>query len=168
MSRVFSPSFRRVIRLQILFVLAAALFLWWPSTPSAKPATHVIDMDMTQFAFEPGRMTVNQGDTVVLKLTASDVVHGFYLDGYGLKTRVEPGIAQQVEFVADQPGKFRYRCSVSCGPMHPFMIGEMVVSPNQPFWKAAGVIVIALAGLISHVWFNDTKGVLDEQTQQEQ
>jgi heme/copper-type cytochrome/quinol oxidase subunit 2 len=120
-------------------------------------------LDATQFQFMPGRVEVNQGDQVVITLTASDVVHGFYLDGYGIERRVEPGVPQQITFVADQAGKFRYRCAVSCGPLHPFMIGELVVTPNAPFWRAAGLILVAVTGMLAYLW--QSKGIRYEQTQ---
>jgi cytochrome c oxidase subunit 2 len=80
------------------------------------------------------------------------VVHGFYLDGYGLKTRVEPGVAQQIEFMAERAGKFRYRCSVSCGSLHPFMIGELVVNSNTPFWRVIGLVLLAVMGMLVYLW----------------
>src|SRR5690606_34635508 len=88
----------------------------------------------------------------VIKLTASDVVHGFYLDGYGIERRVEPGVMQEITFVANKAGKFRYRCAVSCGPLHPFMIGELVVNANTPYWRALGVVLSALAGMLVFLW----------------
>lgn len=134
-----------------LFV-ALAIVVWLVPIPvSAKPVTHEITLTADQFSFDPPVLKVNQGDRVRLTLHAADVVHGFYLDAYGLKTRVEPGISQQVEFVANQPGKFRYRCSVSCGSLHPFMIGELVVSPNWPFVRSVGLVLVAVAGTLVYL-----------------
>ena len=154
MQRSLSPftlQWNRV-GLMLPFVALALGILWWPLYLPATLVTRTLTLDATQFEFTPGRLTVNQGDRVVFRLTASDVVHGFYLDGYGLERRIEPGVQQRIEFVADQPGKFRYRCSVSCGPLHPFMIGELIVSPNTPFWKAAGLVLTATAGLLVYLW----------------
>lgn len=141
-------------RLPLLRLLAFALLglavLAVPVPTLAAPQTHHVELDSTQFEFSPGRLHVNQGDMVVFHLTASDVVHGFYLDGYGIDERLEPGIAREVSVVVDQRGKFRYRCSVSCGPLHPFMIGELIVGPNVPLWRAVGVALVALAGLLVH------------------
>jgi heme/copper-type cytochrome/quinol oxidase subunit 2 len=133
------------------FVLAAGLIAWWPGLPRREVASRQIALDASQFAFSPGRLEIHQGDRVTITLTASDVVHGFYLDGYGLETRVVPGISQQIVFTADQPGKFRFRCAVSCGPLHPFMIGELIVTPNNPFWKAAGLVVLTLAAMLTYL-----------------
>jgi heme/copper-type cytochrome/quinol oxidase subunit 2 len=138
--------------LLVPFILLALGLLLIPAPASPAPAIRHITIDATQYQFTPGRVRVNRGDQVVITLTASDVVHGFYLDGYGLKTRVEPGVAQRIEFVADQMGKFRYRCSVSCGPLHPFMIGELVVGPNLPFWRAGGLTLTALTGMLVYLW----------------
>ena len=131
--------------------LAIAILLL-PLSPFTVPVTHRITLTAGQFAFDPPVLHANQGDRVIITLQAGDVVHGFYLDGYGLETRVEPGTTQQVEFVADQAGKFRYRCAVSCGALHPFMIGELVVSPNLTFIRAVGLMGVAMAATLFYLW----------------
>ena len=131
--------------------LAMAILLL-PISSLAAPVTHRITLTAAQFAFDPPVLHVNQGDRVIITLQAADVTHGFYLDGYGLQARVEPGTAQHIEFVADQAGKFRYRCSVSCGTLHPFMIGELIVSPNMTFVRAVGLTVVALAATLFYLW----------------
>jgi len=134
-------------------VLALMLAVWLVPLPgSAEARTHAIALDATQYQFTPGRVHVNRGDRIVITLTASDVVHGFYLDGYGLEARVTPGVAEQIEFTADKAGKFRYRCSVSCGSLHPFMIGELVVSTNTPYWRALAMVVVAAGGMLLYLW----------------
>lgn len=117
-----------------------ALLIFLPAPNDFKSGSRTVEVNMTQFEFEPGRIEVNQGDEVVFLLTSSDVVHGFYLDGYDVQQRIEPGIPHEIRFVAAQSGKFRYRCSVTCGPLHPFMVGELVVETNMPFWRAAGLL----------------------------
>ncbi len=132
----------------ILLIVLALAALLLPLPGAAAPQTHTITLDASQFAFAPGRFEVNQGDSVVIRLTAGDVVHGFYLDGYGIERRVVPGVTEEIRFTADQPGKFRYRCSVSCGAMHPFMIGELIVNPNVPFTQAAAFALLAFSAVI--------------------
>jgi cytochrome c oxidase subunit 2 len=117
----------------------------------AEPVVHQIAMTADQFAYDPPVLRVNRGDRVQLTLQAADVVHGFYLDGYGLEVRLEPGLSQRVEFVADQVGKFRYRCSVSCGTLHPFMIGELIVAPNLVFARAVGLMLVALGATLFYL-----------------
>lgn len=116
------------------------------------PATRHFTVDGRQFAYEPGTLEVNQGDTVIITLTASDVVHGLYLDSYGLETRVESSQSQSIQFVADKPGKFRYRCSVSCGTLHRFMIGELIVGPNTTFGRAVALLALVVVGALLYLW----------------
>ena len=151
------------LRLFAPFVVLALVVLVMPVSATAAPTTRTITLDLKQFEFAPGRLEVNQGDRIIITLQADDVVHGFYLDGYGIEQRVEPGVTQQVAFVADQPGKFRYRCAVSCGSLHPFMIGELVVNTNLPFGKALGLVAIALAGMLVYLGKTKDEGVADEQ-----
>jgi len=136
----------------LLFVLIAIGLMFVPVPGTAKATTRHITIDAARFEFAPERVHVNKGDRIVLTLTASDVVHGFYLDGYGLEQRTVPGVSQQIVFVADKAGKFRYRCAVSCGPLHPFMIGELVVDQNTPYWRAVGLVLVMSAGMLIYLW----------------
>jgi len=146
---------RRTIRSLWFVGLAAVLAILWllPLSVWAEPTTRTLNIDAHQFEFAPGRIEVNQGDVVTIRLTASDVVHGFYLDGYGIEQSVTPGITQTISFTADQPGKFRYRCSVSCGTLHPFMIGELVVNTNVPLWRAYGTVAVGVIGILFYLWY---------------
>lgn len=134
------------------FVGMALVVLLLPIPLTGAPATRQVTIKADQFAFDPPVLRVNRGDQVRLTLQATDVVHGFYLDGYGIETRVEPGISQQAVFVADRVGKFRYRCSVSCGTLHPFMIGELVVGPNLPYARAVGFTLVVLGATLFYLW----------------
>ena len=134
------------------FVGLALVILLVPIPFNSTPVTHELSMTADQFSFDPPVLRVKQGDRIRLTLQAADVVHGFYLDGHDIAVRVEPGISRQVEFVADQVGKFRYRCSVSCGTLHPFMIGELVVGPNLVLARASGLMLVALAATLFYLW----------------
>lgn len=118
---------------------------------AAAPQTRYVTLTASQFAFDPPVLHVNRGDRVVLTLQATDVVHGLYLDGYNIRARVEPGLSSQLEFVADRSGKFRYRCSVSCGALHPFMIGELVVAPNDTWLRAGALTLITAIGTLIYL-----------------
>ena len=119
-----------------------------------------------QYAYEPGKITVNKGDEVHIKLASMDVIHGFFLEGHDIDAQIEPGVQKfklrhpsqgrefadvnEIVFTADRPGKFRFRCSHTCGTMHPFMQGEMVVNPNYLFLTGAGGAVgIFIAAVIA-------------------
>jgi heme/copper-type cytochrome/quinol oxidase subunit 2 len=147
----------RLKGLALLFAVLILTILFLPVPANAAVGkTTVIQLDTSQYEFAPGRVDIQQGDHVVIELTSSDVVHGFYLDGYDIQERIQPGITKRIEFIADRSGKFRYRCSVTCGPMHPFMIGELIIGPHIPFWRSAGALFVAAIGML--IWLWNTKG----------
>lgn len=123
----------------------AALLIPLPRSAHAT-AGHEITVTARMFAYEPGRLRVNQGDRITITLESADVVHGLYVDGYGVDIWAQPGQPAEATFVADKIGKFKFRCSVSCGAMHPFMIGELVVGPNLPLGRAIAALAIVTAG----------------------
>lgn len=141
--RTIVTARRSVLLLAILAVLLV------PFPAFGEPEVHHLTIDASQFEYSPARLTVNRGDTVHVELKASDVVHGLYLDGYDIEARVVPGASEEFSFLADQSGKFRYRCSVACGPLHPFMIGELVVGPNDLLWRSGALALLAVAALFS-------------------
>jgi len=72
---------------------------------------------------------VSKGDLVVLKLTSSDVVHGFSLKDFGvyLTEGIQPGKTTYVKFTADKVGTFTFSCNAICGESHQNMQGLLVV-----------------------------------------
>ena len=116
------------------------------SQPDA--AEHTIRVQASQFAYQPGLIRVNPGDTVTVEFTSNDVVHGFALDGYDVEMTADPGKVSRQTFIADRKGSFRFRCSVTCGDMHPFMIGKLQVGSNTLLWRAGALaMVVSAAGL---------------------
>lgn len=127
---------------------AAALTIALAPIPASagEPVERRIRLDARSYAFTPAVIRVQPGDRVALEVVSTDVVHGVYLDGYGLSVTADPGQTARLEFVADRPGTFRIRCSVTCGPLHPFMIGKLEVGPNLLLARAAGLLVLAAVG----------------------
>lgn len=134
------------------FAGLALVVLLVPIPLASSAATRELTITANHFAFDPPVLTVNRGERVRVTVKAADVVHGFHLEGHGIDVRVTPGVSERVEFVADQPGKFRYRCSVSCGALHPFMSGELTVRPNLPFARAVALTLVVLAATLWSLW----------------
>lgn len=145
----------RVLRGPWIVGPAAALALalaaaWSPPSVAATATPQEVKVATFQFGFSPSVIRANVGDEILIHLTSKDVTHGFYLDGYGIEAKVEAGQTKDLRFLATRPGTYRFRCAVTCGSLHPFMIGQLVVEPNVPFATAAAVIVGA--GAAGYVW----------------
>jgi plastocyanin len=115
---------------------------------AAAPIDRHFRIEARSFAFAPSVLTVNPGDRVTIDLAAMDVVHGLAIDGYNLSITADPGQTAHLAFIADRAGTFRFRCSIACGALHPFMLGKLVVGQNGLGWRAAALMALAvIAGI---------------------
>jgi heme/copper-type cytochrome/quinol oxidase subunit 2 len=136
----------------LLFVMAGLVLAFAPLPVSAgAPQPRTFQIDARQFAYSPSELKVNTGDTVTIQLISTDVVHGLYVDGYDISVEADPGQTKTLTFTADKPGSFRFRCNVTCGAMHPFMIGKLTVGPNNWFFRSIGLAILAIVGVIASV-----------------
>src|SRR5581483_8176844 len=115
--------------------------------PSIAPQARTLRIDARQFAYSPSELKVNLGDTVTVQLVSTDVVHGLYVDGYDVSVEADPGQTATLTFVADRSGSFRFRCNVTCGAMHPFMIGKITVEKNDLLFRSVGLATLAVIGV---------------------
>lgn len=140
----------RVRALALVAVGAVTLtVLLAPSPGSAsRPTARTLRIEASSFAYDPAVLEVEPGDTVEIELVATDVVHGLYLEGYDLALTADPGQTARYAFVADRPGTFRFYCSVTCGPLHPFMSGRLKVGENALLWRAVGLALLAGAAVL--------------------
>ncbi len=84
--------------------------------------------------WSPEIITVNKGDTVRLRITSPNVVHGFAIGRMGIDVgQILPGEVTTVEFVAEEAGRFTFYCNVWCSPTHSRMRGTLeVIDPSAP------------------------------------
>lgn len=138
--------------LLLLFVMAGLAVAFAPlPVSSIAPQERTFQIDARQFAFSPSELRVNPGDTVTIQLVSTDVVHGLYVDGYDVSIEADPGQTTTLSFVANKPGSFRFRCNVTCGAMHPFMIGKLNVGSNNWLFRSLGLAMIAILSVIVSV-----------------
>lgn len=116
--------------------------------PPAVDQERIIRIEANQFSYSPSGIQINAGDTVNIQLVSTDVVHGLYIDGYGLSVEADPGQTATLTFVADRAGSFRFRCNVTCGAMHPFMIGKMTVGANHWLYRSLGLALLSVVGFL--------------------
>jgi heme/copper-type cytochrome/quinol oxidase subunit 2 len=146
-----SQKHRVAVAAAAALLIVVALLVPMPMSAAA-PQTHSIVINARAFAFEPSILRVHRGDTVQLHLESLDATHGLFIDGYNVDIQAEPGKSADVTFVADRAGTFKFRCSVSCGTLHPFMIGELNVDPVFPFARATVATLIAAIGALAFFW----------------
>lgn len=94
--------------------------------------TKVFRIDAENWEFIPNAITVHQGEHVVLEIRSFDATHRFDLKAYGLKVLLPQDETTTVEFVADKPGTFPFRCGRPCGDGCPRMRGKLTVLEKPP------------------------------------
>ena len=133
----------------LLFVMAGLVVAFAPlPVPAIAPQERTFQIDARQYAYSPSELKVNAGDTVTIQLVSTDVVHGLYVDDYNISVEADPGQSATLTFVADKPGSFRFRCNITCGAMHPFMIGKLTVDTNNWLYRSIGLAGLAVLGVV--------------------
>lgn len=124
-------------------------------------STKIVEVKMRQFGFTPERIYLQIGDKVIFKITSLDVTHGFYIDGFDIKESILPGETKEIgpiEF--NQPGKFKLRCATPCGPLHPFMVADIIVEPNYSLYIFFSAIAIVTLTTITYIATRPSKEIL--------
>lgn len=137
---------RRPWRLALLILAAAAVLVVPLPGSRLVGGERVIRIEATDRGFTPAVVRARVGERVTIELVAMDVVHGLYVDGYAVSTTAEPGRPGRLSFVAHRAGAFRLRCSVTCGSLHPFVVGVLKVGPQTLLWRVAALAAVAALG----------------------
>ena len=87
----------------------------------------VIEISSKQWEFEPSEIQVKQGQSVTLKITSTDISHGFALEEYNIYAFVTPGETVEITFTAHNVGIFEFFCNVFCGEGHSKHRGNLIV-----------------------------------------
>jgi cytochrome c oxidase subunit II len=89
------------------------------------------------FAYPNGRQTtelyVALGRPIRLDPHSEDVLHGFYVPAFRIKSDVVPGRDNYTWFQATQLGDFDIECTVMCGVNHSYMLSKVHVIPEADF-----------------------------------
>ena len=63
--------------------------------------------------FAPTTVTVNKDDNVTLNVGNTTArVHGFTVEGYGIREEVQPGPPMEIKFKSTKPGTFKIYCQL--------------------------------------------------------
>jgi nitrous-oxide reductase len=85
--------------------------------------------------FEPSRIQVHEGDTVIIHITNAeqqrDEIHGFAVVEHDVNVIVDPGETKTLKFIADRSGVYPYYCTNFCSALHQEMQGYIEVVPRD-------------------------------------
>jgi heme/copper-type cytochrome/quinol oxidase subunit 2 len=144
-------------RFTLLLLVMAGLVVAFAPLPvrPVAPQERNFRIEARQYSYSPSELEVNPGDTVTLQLVSTDVVHGLYIDGYDISVEADPGQSATLTFTANKSGSFRLRCNVTCGAMHPFMIGKLSVGANHWLYRSIGFTILSVIGFFPVFWRKD-------------
>jgi cytochrome c oxidase subunit 2 len=139
----------------IPFVIVAVLF-YFTAVKETKivdlkqPAAHEISVEGFQWSWQfaypeagakavvtgtpenPPTLYLPKGESVRFKITANDVVHGFWIPAFMIQMQNLPDRTNYIQFTAQELGEFPGRCNILCGRNHSQMIFKVkVVTPEQ-------------------------------------
>lgn len=144
----------------------------------------VVEVEAYQFGWTPSTIKVRAGEPIVFRIHTKDVVHGLWIDdqkidalpvspknavlklnypiyGDDYQVLLEPGKVVEVgPFSFNRPGKYKFHCSMACGPLHPFMMGDIVVEPNYPFYGLILLSLVTSGGMLAYLWRKKPEGEL--------
>jgi len=96
-----------------------------------------------EIKYPDGRTAINEirvpaGRPVKFILSASDVIHGFYLPDFRVKMDMIPGRVTTLWVEPDRPGRYQIFCTVYCGTGHSNMLAQLVVMSPDAYaeWSA--------------------------------
>ena len=93
---------------------------------------------MYEIKYPDGRTAINEirvpaGTPVKFLLSASDVLHGFYLPDFRVKMDMIPGRVTTLWVQPDRPGSYQIYCTVYCGTGHSNMLAQLIVMPPREY-----------------------------------
>ena len=135
---------RRLYRGVLVFAFCGALAgagLLWPSAAAAQDQpVQVIELQAKKYEYSPAPVHVKAGTKVQLKITAVDHDHGFKMTTVAKSGQpglvftsaqdcwqLKKGETTTIEFVAQTPGTYAFKCCHVCGMGHGGMKSEIVV-----------------------------------------
>jgi len=91
--------------------------------------TRKFTVEVSSYKFSPATLKVKKGDNVVITFKSNGGIHDFVIDEFDVATnQLGDGEEEEIEFVADKVGTFKYYCSVD-GHRKMGMEGTLTVEP---------------------------------------
>jgi len=131
------------------FLLAAKGWVLYNTQRTVPADALEVKVSASQFYWEfdygngivtSNEMKVPVGRPVVLRLSATDVIHSFFIPAMRIKEDAVPGRKTYLWFVAREPGTIIATCAEYCGVGHPQMPANIEAIPADRFdaWIKSG------------------------------
>lgn len=134
------------------------------ATPIAFDSFMLAKEDLAKFGYEDSQyllatdtaVVVPVGKTVVMNVTAADVIHSWKIPAFGVMQDAVPGRLAQLWFAAEREGIYFGQCSELCGKDHAYMPITVKVVSEEAYaaWVAkaeAGDVMLSDADLAAAV-----------------
>jgi len=79
------------------------------------------------WAFQPREITVPVGEEITFVATATDVIHGFHIEGTRVNFMLIPGQVSRQSYTFREPGEHLIICHEFCGAGHHLMYATVIV-----------------------------------------
>ncbi len=112
----------------VLGAVALATAGFGPVLLRAQQPERVIKVVARKFVFLPNDITLKLGEPVVLEFTAPEVVMGFNVPDWNIRTDIIPGQVARLRVQPDKTGTFDFLCDIFCGEGHEGMSGKLHVA----------------------------------------
>jgi mono/diheme cytochrome c family protein/plastocyanin len=143
----------------VLLVVLPALLLAaqaWRTRAAGVRVVDVVARVPEDGGFSPDSVVLRAGETVRLRLTSPDVVHGLTIPGLGVVVdEIYPGVVTEIDITAKTPGRYAFACTRWCGADHWRMRGAVEVTqadgspaplpePAKPLFQRLGLDIDAM------------------------
>ena len=121
--------------LLVLVAFPASIFGYqaWRTASAGVRIVDIVARTPEQGGFAPDRLDLKVGETVRLRLSSPDVVHGFTIPGLGVNVdEIYPGKVVEIDVTPKVPGRYAFACTRWCSVDHWRMRGVIEVAGTAP------------------------------------
>ncbi len=98
-----------------------------PGVREIAPGKYEVVMIGQAWSYTPDEVRVPAGAEVTFTATATDVLHGFAIEGTRVNMMLVPGQISQITHTFKEPGEHLLICHEFCGIGHHMMYGKVIV-----------------------------------------
>jgi mono/diheme cytochrome c family protein len=138
-----------ILLVLVAFPMAIFGYQAWRTASAGVRIVDIVARSPEQGGFAPDRLDLKAGQTVRLRLSSPDVVHGFTIPGLGVNVdEIYPGKVVEVDVTPDKPGRYAFACTRWCGVDHWRMrgvievvgaAGEALPTEKPPLYQRLGI-----------------------------